>query len=70
MTIKSTTVGEEETDSPEILTTQRRKELPTILTEINGTFSNVLPLPTVDDLSTNSSTESKEISTEKPTKVT
>nr|XP_034192887.1 uncharacterized protein LOC117610066 isoform X1 [Osmia lignaria] len=70
MTIKSTTVGEEETDSPEILTTQREKELSPILTEINGTFFNILPLPTVEDLSTNSSTESKEISNEKQAKVT
>ncbi|XP_034192887.2 uncharacterized protein LOC117610066 isoform X1 [Osmia lignaria lignaria] len=70
MTIKSTTVGEEETDSPEILTTQREKELSPILTENNGTFFNILPLPTVEDLSTNSSTESKEISNEKQAKVT
>ncbi|XP_012149960.2 uncharacterized protein LOC100882345 [Megachile rotundata] len=70
MTIKSMTAEYEGTGSPETATTQRQKNLSTILTEINDTFSNVSSIPVVEDLSTNSSADSKDTFPEKDSTIT
>ena len=61
---KSMTIANEQISSSEIMSTpQQQKDLLTILTEIAETSSTTTPLIISEDLQTNLSTETKEIST-------
>lgn len=61
---KSMTIANKQISSSEIMSTpQQQKDLLTILTEIAETSSTTTPLIISEDLQTNLSTETKEIST-------
>ncbi|XP_076234483.1 uncharacterized protein LOC143179242 [Calliopsis andreniformis] len=63
MMAKPMTIGNEQTEKSEIVTTQRQKDLLTILMETTEMSSSVSSITITEDFQTNPSTESQQVST-------